>query len=77
MIWTFSAYRRLVRFSAGYDLLATAAFVTSWSFDWLQQQLATLTAGWPGQLPPFAPMHTLNGEPARFDRLRLGSASLE
>ncbi|MDR2852258.1 MAG: hypothetical protein LBV61_04255 [Burkholderiaceae bacterium] len=58
-MWTVSSYRRLVRVSAIYDVFATAAFATPWSFAWLHAQLARLTAGWPGELPPFAPAHVL------------------
>ncbi|MGB3748646.1 MAG: hypothetical protein WBG85_03080 [Rhodanobacter sp.] len=48
-----------MRASAGYDILVTAAFATPWTFAWLHAWLLQLTAGWPGNLPPFAPMHML------------------
>ncbi len=31
-MWTSTQYRRLVRGSAWYDLIVTAAFVTPWTF---------------------------------------------
>jgi hypothetical protein len=58
-MWTESSYRRLVRVSAGYDIVATAAFATPWSFAWLHATLTRLAVGWPGQMPPFDPVHTL------------------
>jgi hypothetical protein len=47
-------YRRLVRASAIYDLLATAAFATPWTFAIVTGQLGKLTP-----LPPFEPLHVL------------------
>lgn len=47
-------YRRLIRASALYDILATAAFATPWSFALLHGMLSQLTP-----LPPFAPTHLL------------------
>lgn len=54
-MWHPITYRRLVRASAAYDLLVTAAFATPWSFAWLHAGLATLAASWqlPGELPAF------------------------
>lgn len=50
----FPRYRRLVQASAVYDLLATAAFATPWSFAWLHGLLSQWQP-----LPPFEPMHVL------------------
>ncbi|GEM_PF-2106738 len=47
-------YRRLVRSSAIYDLVATAAFATPWTFGIIHQLLGQLTP-----LPPFVPLHVL------------------
>ncbi len=58
-MWSESSYRRLVRVSAGYDIVVTAAFATPWTFAWLHALLSRLTAGWPGSWPPFAPAHVL------------------
>ncbi|EWM18330.1 hypothetical protein [Kutzneria sp. 744] len=35
-------YRRLVRVSAGYDLVVTAAFVTPWTYELLRQALSAV-----------------------------------
>jgi len=55
-----TAIRRLVRASAAYDLLVTAAFATPWTFAIAHGQLSAvnLALGGPA-LPPFAPMHVL------------------
>lgn len=60
-MWTTHQYRQLVRASAWYDLIVTAAFVTPWSFLLLHSTLLTLsqTLNLPGQLPSFAPVHVL------------------
>ena len=60
-MWTSTQYRNVVRGSAWYDLIVTAAFVTPWSFAFLHGVLAALsqTMGLPGELPAFAPMHML------------------
>jgi len=47
-------YRRLVRASGIYDLIATAAFATPWTFAILHQLLGQFSP-----LPPFAPLHVL------------------
>lgn len=56
-MWTTAQYRTLVRASAWYDLIVTAAFVTPWSFLFLHNLLQGLNL--PGELPPFAPAHVL------------------
>ncbi|WP_339503551.1 hypothetical protein [Pseudomonas silesiensis] len=60
-MWTSTQYRQLVRGSAWYDLIVTAAFVTPWSFTALHGLLSglSLALDLPGALPPFAPMHML------------------
>jgi hypothetical protein len=45
-------YRKLVRTSAIYDLLASAAFATPWSFHLVQQTLGAISP-----LPEFQPLH--------------------
>lgn len=52
---------RIVRASAAYDVLATAAFVSPWSFALLLELLRSfhLMLGLPGQIPLFAPTHML------------------
>ncbi len=47
-------YRRWVRASAAYDLIATAAFATPWTFLLVHQALGRFTP-----LPPFEPLHVL------------------
>lgn len=47
-------YRRLVRSSAVYDLLATVAFATPWTFQIVHPLLSKLSP-----LPPFEPLHVL------------------
>lgn len=56
-MWTIEQYRTLVRASAWYDLIITAAFVTPWSFLALHSVLQSLNL--PGELPAFAPAHVL------------------
>ena len=60
-MWTSSQYTRLVRGSAWYDLIVTAAFATPWSFAALHGVLSGLSASFdlPGELPAFEPMHML------------------
>ena len=60
-MWTSTQYRRLVRGSAWYDLIVTAAFATPWSFAFLQGALSGLSQALnlPGELPAFEPMHML------------------
>ncbi|VVP29476.1 hypothetical protein [Pseudomonas fluorescens] len=60
-MWTSTQYRNVVRGSAWYDLIVTAAFVTPWSFAFLHGVLSALsqTMDLPGELPAFAPMHML------------------
>ncbi|MHC8348630.1 hypothetical protein ACYZT7_04410 [Pseudomonas sp. RT4P38] len=60
-MWTSAQYRRLVRGSAWYDLIVTAAFITPWSFAALHGVLASVSLAFnlPGDLPPFEPMHML------------------
>ncbi len=61
MMWTSTQYRQLVRGSAWYDLIVTAAFVTPWSFAVLHGLLTALSQSLdlPGELPPFEPVHRL------------------
>ena len=60
-MWTSTQYRRVVRGSAWYDLIVTAAFVTPWSFTALHGLLTGLSQALdlPGELPAFEPMHML------------------
>jgi hypothetical protein len=60
-MWTSSRYTRLVRGSAWYDLIVTAAFATPWSFAALHGVLSGLSVAFdlPGELPEFEPMHML------------------
>jgi len=60
-MWTSAQYRRLVRGSAWYDLIVTAAFVTPWSFAVLHGRLTGVSQAFdlPGALPAFEPMHML------------------
>ncbi|VVO89748.1 hypothetical protein [Pseudomonas fluorescens] len=60
-MWTSTQYRRLVRGSAWYDLIVTAAFITPWSFSALHGVLVGLIQAFdlPGELPAFEPMHLL------------------
>lgn len=55
-----SAFRRLVRTSAIYDVVMTAAFATPWTFLLLREQLSALNVGLGGlPLPVFEPFHLL------------------
>ncbi|NWB99943.1 hypothetical protein HX882_29145 [Pseudomonas gingeri] len=60
-MWSTAQYRRLVRASAWYDLIVTAAFVTPWSFLALHAALLALAGALnlPGSFPPFAPVHLM------------------
>ena len=60
-MWTSTQYRQLVRGSAWYDLIVTAAFTTPWSFAALHGLMSSVSQAFdlPGALPPFAPMHLL------------------
>jgi hypothetical protein len=60
-MWTSTQYRRLVKGSAWYDLIVTAAFVTPWSFAALHGVLLRVSQALnvSGELPPFEPMHML------------------
>ncbi|MHC8409409.1 hypothetical protein ACYZTR_04350 [Pseudomonas sp. Hz4] len=60
-MWTSTQYRRLVRGSAWYDLIVTAAFATPWSFAALHGVLVSVSQAFSltGELPPFEPMHML------------------
>ncbi|SEC61726.1 hypothetical protein SAMN04490185_1750 [Pseudomonas frederiksbergensis] len=60
-MWTSTQYRRLVKGSAWYDLIVTAAFVTPWSFVALHGVLLSVSQALnlSGELPPFEPMHML------------------
>jgi hypothetical protein len=52
-------YRRIVKASAWYDLFATAAFATPWTFAALHGVLALAAQGLPGSFPAFDPSHVL------------------
>jgi hypothetical protein len=55
-----TAYRRIVRASAVYDVLATAPFATPWSFEWNWHQLSGINAALGGAaLPAFGVLHVL------------------
>ncbi|WP_285419970.1 hypothetical protein [Pseudomonas sp. efr-133-TYG-5] len=60
-MWTSTQYRNVVRGSAWYDLIVTAAFATPWSFAAVHAALTALSQALalPGELPPFAPVHML------------------
>lgn len=60
-MWTSTQYRNVVRGSAWYDLIVTAAFVTPWSFAALHGVLTALSQALnlPGELPAFEPVHLL------------------
>ncbi|PMU07211.1 MULTISPECIES: hypothetical protein [unclassified Pseudomonas] len=60
-MWTSTQYRRLVKGSAWYDLIVTAAFVTPWSFVALHGVLLSVSQALnlSGELPTFEPMHML------------------
>ncbi|MFW9079473.1 hypothetical protein ACOI9X_09365 [Pseudomonas sp. P2757] len=60
-MWTSTQYRNLVRGSAWYDLLVTAAFVTPWSFAALHGVLTAVSQALdlPGDLPAFEPLYML------------------
>ena len=54
------AYLRLIRLSAGYDLVVTAGFATPWTYALLHDALSSLgdAFGW-GVLPALDPMQIL------------------
>lgn len=55
-----SAFRRLVRASAIYDVLMIAPFTTPWTFLLLREHLSVLNVGLGGvPLPVFGPFHML------------------
>lgn len=60
-MWQTEHYRRLIRASAWYDLIVTAAFATPWSFAALHGFLSNVSHAWnlPGAFPPFESMHML------------------
>ena len=54
------AFRRLVRASALYDVVMTAAFVTPWTFLLMREHLNAINLGLGGApLPVFEPLHLL------------------
>lgn len=60
---SFRQYVRVMRASAWYDLVVTAAFVTPWTFVWLMSLLGRVDAalGVPGDLPELNMMMVLLG----------------
>ena len=55
-----SAFRRLVRASAIYDVLMIAPFTTPWTFLLMREHLSALNVGLGGvPLPVFGPFHLL------------------
>ncbi len=52
-------YRRIVRASAWYDLVATIGFATPWTFAAMHAVLTVAAQGLPGAFPPFEPAHVL------------------
>ena len=52
-------YKQLVRASAVYDLVVTAAFATPWTFQVVHQLLGQISP-----LPVFEPLHQLDITPA-------------
>lgn len=55
MMWTSTQYRNVVRGSAWYDLIVTAAFATPWSFAFFHDWVTALDM--PGELRMFQPVH--------------------
>lgn len=61
-MFSLPAFRRLVRASAVYDVLMTAAFATPWTLLLLREQLSTVNVRLGGvPLPVFEPFHLLIG----------------
>ena len=61
-MFSLTAFRRLVRASAIYDVLMTGAFVTPWTLPLLREQLSDINIKLGGApLPAFAPFHLLIG----------------
>jgi hypothetical protein len=60
-MWSPQHYRQLVRASAWYDLIVTAAFATPWTFVLLHGALAGIAArfGIPGELGEFGALPVL------------------
>lgn len=61
-MFSLTAFRRLVRASAIYDVLMTGAFATPWTLLLLREQLSDINVKLGGTpLPAFAPFHLLIG----------------
>lgn len=61
-MFSLTAFRRLVRASAIYDVLMTGAFATPWTLLLLREQLSDINVKLDGApLPEFAPFHLLIG----------------
>lgn len=61
-MFSLTAFRRLVRASAIYDVLMTGAFATPWTLLLLREQLSDINVKLGGApLPEFAPFHLLIG----------------
>ena len=61
-MFSLTAFRRLVRASAIYDVLLTGAFATPWTLLLLHEQLSAVNLRLGGTpLPAFAPFHLLIG----------------
>lgn len=61
-MFSLTAFRRLVRASAIYDVLMTGAFATPWTLPLLREQLSDINIKLGGApLPAFAPFHLLIG----------------
>ena len=61
-MFSLTAFRRLVRASAIYDVLMTGAFVTPWTLPLLREQLSDINVKLGGApLPEFAQFHLLIG----------------
>lgn len=60
-MWSTQHYRQLVRASAWYDLIVSAAFATPWTFVLLHGVLAGIAARFaiPGELSEFGPLQLL------------------
>lgn len=58
-----SGYVRIMKASAWYDLVVTAAFMTPWTFVFLMSVLGSLDSvlGIPGEVPVMSPMLVLLG----------------
>ncbi len=52
-------YRRIIKASAWYDLIATIGFATPWTFAAIHIMMTIAAQGLPGTFPQFEPAHVL------------------